>query len=204
MERAVRVRFAAGLRLVGRDSHSTKPDYDHDQDDEQEAGHTLQRGGQFMAMHRWPLPRNSSHNLERKEGVVTAQANGTFEVELAPQPMSSVAPDSSLSRMSIEKRFRGDLEGTSRGEMLSARTDVEGSAGYVAMERVTGSLHGRRGTFILQHSGTMNRGAQEQFSVTVVPDSGTGDLAGLTGRMTIRIEAGEHFYELEYTFADAT
>ena len=115
---------------------------------------------------------------------MTAYANGTFEVELAPQPMTGSDQDGALSRMSIEKRFLGDLEGTSRGEMLGARTDVEDSAGYVAIERVTGILHGRRGTFILQHSGTMHRGAQEGFSITVFPDSGTGDLAGLTAWST--------------------
>jgi hypothetical protein len=161
------------------------------------------RGAGLKACAQRPLPRNGTFNLEpNRRKVVTAYANGTFEVELASQPMTGADQDSALSRMSIEKRFRGDLEGTSRGEMLGARTDVEGSAGYVAIERVSGTLHGRRGTFILQHSGTMHRGVQEGFSVTVVPDSGSGDLVGLTGRMTIRIEDGDHFYEFEYTLAD--
>ena len=100
--------------------------------------------------------------------------------------------------MSIDKQFHGDLEAVSKGEMLSAMTEVKGSAGYVAIERVTGSLHGRKGSFVLQHSGTMNRGSAT-LSVTVVPDSGTGQLVGLAGKMAIVIEAGKHSYELEYT-----
>jgi len=99
--------------------------------------------------------------------------------------------------MSIDKKFSGDLEATSQGEMLAAMTAVKGSAGYVAIERVSGTLHGRHGTFVLQHSGTMTRG-MPALSVTVVPDSGTEELTGLTGRMTIKIDAGNHFYEFDY------
>jgi hypothetical protein len=124
-------------------------------------------------------------------------ATGTFEVKLAPQ--STDAPG--LGRMSIDKQFHGDLEAVSKGEMLSAMTEVKGSAGYVAIERVTGSLHGRKGSFVLQHSGTMNRGAAT-LSVTVVPDSGTDQLAGLVGKMALVIESGKHSYELEYTLPD--
>jgi hypothetical protein len=102
--------------------------------------------------------------------------------------------------MSIVKRFHGDLEATSYGEMLSAVGDVKGSAGYVALERVNGILQGRSGSFVLQHSGTMTRGAPE-LSVTVVPDSGTGELVGLSGRLTIKIESGAHSYEFEYTLS---
>ena len=120
-------------------------------------------------------------------------AIGTFEVKLAP--LATDVP--TASRMSIDKQFHGDLEATSKGEMLSVMTEVKGSAGYVAMERVTGTLHGRSGSFVLQHSATMNRGAP-QLSVTVVPDSGTGELAGLSGKMAINIEAGKHSYEFEY------
>jgi len=120
-------------------------------------------------------------------------ATGTFEVKLAPQ--QTEAP---IGRMSIDKQFHGDLEATSKGEMLSAMTEVKGSAGYVAIERVTGTLHGRKGSFVLQHAGTMNRGAAS-LSVTVVPDSGTGELAGVSGKMAINIEAGKHSYEFEYT-----
>ena len=132
------------------------------------------------------------------QAVVTARARGTFEVELTPQAPGGAPPDSALGRLAIDKQFRGDLVGTSRGQMLTAMTPVEGSAGYVAIERVTGKLHGRSGSFVLQHSGTMTRGAPE-LAVTVVPDSGTEELAGLTGRMAITIAGGKHSYELEYT-----
>ena len=120
-------------------------------------------------------------------------ASGTFEVKLTPQP----AGESPLGRMAIDKRFSGGIEGTSRGEMLAAMTAVEGSAGYVALERVEGTLDGRGGTFVLQHSGTMERGAQ-RLSIAVVPDSGTGELAGLTGSMSLEIAAGVHSYRFEY------
>ena len=126
------------------------------------------------------------------------RAAGTFDVKLAPQPLADAQADPLMGRMSIDKQFHGDLEGTSKGEMLSARTPTEGSAGYVAIERVTGSLGGKKGSFVLQHTGTMNRGAQH-LEITVVPDSGTGDLAGLTGTMSIRIADGKHFYELIYS-----
>jgi hypothetical protein len=102
--------------------------------------------------------------------------------------------------MSIDKQFHGELEGTSKGQMLAVSSDVKGSAGYVAMERVNGTLQGRRGSFALQHSGTMTRGAP-QLSVSVVPDSGTDQLEGLSGKMTINIVDGKHFYEFDYTLA---
>jgi len=124
-------------------------------------------------------------------------ARGTFEVKVTPQPLSYDAGDAMLARMSLEKQFHGDLEGTSSGEMLSAGSPVKGSAGYVAIERVSGALAGRNGTFVLQHSATMNRGTPS-LSITVVPDSGTGDLVGLTGKMNIIIEGHEHSYEFEY------
>lgn len=104
--------------------------------------------------------------------------------------------------MSLDKQFHGDLEGTSKGEMLTAMTSVQGSAGYVAIERVSGTLHGRSGTFVLQHNATMTRGAP-QLAIIVVPDSGTGQLAGLAGKMTINIADGKHSYEFEYTLAAA-
>src|SRR5437667_12856734 len=112
------------------------------------------------------------------------RATGTFEVKLAPQTAADAMP----GRMSIDKQFHGDLEATSKGEMLMAGTAVKGSAGYVAIERVTGKLHGRDGTFILQHNATMTRGAGE-LNIIVVPDSGTGELTGLTGKMAITIAA---------------
>jgi hypothetical protein len=124
-------------------------------------------------------------------------AEGRFEVQVTPEAPAPDA-DPALGRLTIDKRFSGDLEATGRGWMLSAGTDVKGSAGYVAIERVSGTLHGRRGSFVLQHSGTMNRGAPE-LSITVVPDSGTGELAGLAGRMSIVIANGAHSYRFDYT-----
>jgi hypothetical protein len=124
-------------------------------------------------------------------------AGGMFDVKVTPQAVED--GDAGPGRMSIDKQFHGDLQGTSRGFMLaSAAAVVKGSGGYVAMERVTGTLKGRTGSFVLQHSGTMTRGTP-QLSVTVVPDSGTGQLEGLTGTMNIKIDAGKHSYEFEYT-----
>jgi len=129
---------------------------------------------------------------------MTIAAQGTFDVKITPQAADDASPDAAIGRMSIDKQFHGDLEGTSKGQMLAVMTDVKGSAGYVAMERVTGTLQGRNGAFALQHSGLMTRG-EPQLSVTVVPDSGTGQLVGLTGRMTINIAEGKHSYVFEYT-----
>ena len=123
-----------------------------------------------------------------------SRVRGEFEVKLTP---CEGAADG-LGRMSIEKRYTGALEASARGEMLTASTEVAGSAGYVAVERVDGSLGGREGTFLLQHSATLTRGAP-QLSIGVVPDSGTGELVGLVGRMTIEITGGKHFYVFEYT-----
>lgn len=122
------------------------------------------------------------------------RASGAFEVKLAPQP-TEAAP---VSRLSIDKEFKGELAGTSRGEMLAFQSATDGSAGYVAMEQVTGTLNGRSGTFVLQHSGTMNRGTQH-LDLTVVPDSATGELEGLSGSMRIIIEGKAHSYEFDYT-----
>lgn len=132
--------------------------------------------------------------VPKKEVKRMLRASGTFEVKLTPQTPA----DPSLGRLTIDKQFQGDLAGSSRGEMLSAMTPVKGSAGYVALERVTGKIGDRSGSFVLQHTGTMNRGEPEQ-AVTVVPDSGSGGFDGIAGRMTIRIEGGKHFYEFEYT-----
>lgn len=127
-------------------------------------------------------------------------ARGTFEVKLTPQPVDGDAP--AVGRMSIEKQFHGDLEAVSHGQMLAAATGVKGSAGYVAIEQVTGTLHGLNGTFVLQHSGTMTRGAP-RLSISVVPDSGTGELAGISGTMAIIITDGKHSYDFEYSLAEA-
>ena len=129
-----------------------------------------------------------------------ALALGSFEVQLNPAPEEFQA-DTLLGRMVMAKQFHGDLEGTSQGQMLTAGTSIPDSAGYVALERVSGTLHGQSGSFILQHTGTMNRGVP-QLSITVVPDSGTDQLAGLAGVMTILISDGAHSYELEYSLPE--
>ena len=128
---------------------------------------------------------------------MTAHASGTFEVQMEPQSEDK-AEGATLGRMRLSKQFHGGLEGASTGEMLTATSGVKGSAGYVAMERFSGSLDGRSGSFVLQHSATMARGTAQQ-PVTVVPDSGSGQLAGLAGTMTIQISGGKHSYDFAYT-----
>jgi hypothetical protein len=125
---------------------------------------------------------------------MTRQAKGEFEVSIVPQTDREVK---GLNRMTIDKQFRGDLDAVTQGQMLSARTDIPESAGYVAMERVEGKLHGREGSFVLQHTGTMSRG-KPSLLVTVVPDSGTGELSGLTGTLSINIVDRKHYYEFTY------
>jgi hypothetical protein len=136
----------------------------------------------------------------RKETAMTSHASGKFEVKLTPQAPEDKTADGTPARMSIDKQFHGDLEATSKGQMLSAGTVIKGSAGYVAIEKVSGTLQGRKGTFVLQHSGTMTRG-EPTLSVTVVPDSGTDELVGLAGKMKIIIAEGKHSYEFDYTIA---
>lgn len=125
-------------------------------------------------------------------------ATGEFVVKMAPLAVENMPEGSPFGRLSIDKSITGDLVATTAGQMLSAMTAVKGSAGYVAIERVDGVLHGRAGTFVLQHSGTMNRGTPTQ-SITVVPDSGTGELTGLAGVFTIIIADGTHRYEFAYS-----
>ena len=134
--------------------------------------------------------------------VVTTRATGTFEVKLNPLAPYETAEAALLGRLSIDKQFHGDLEGTSRGEMLTAGSSVKGSAGYVAIEHVTGTLQGRSGRFSLQHFGTMTRGAPH-LVISIVPDSGTGQLEGIAGTMQIDISGGKHSYTLEYTLPGA-
>lgn len=126
------------------------------------------------------------------------RATGTFEVKIAPLDAYNKNEGSLAGRMSIDKQFRGDLDATSKGEMLTAGTATKGSAGYVAIEKVTGTLKGKTGSFALMHTGTMQAGAF-QLTVSVVPDSGTGQLVGLAGKMAIIIAEGKHSYEFEYT-----
>jgi hypothetical protein len=130
---------------------------------------------------------------------MSESAAGSFDVEMKPEAASGDALDLGAgSRFSLLKHFRGGLEATGTGDMLAVRTGTEGSAGYVAMERVVGTLQGRAGSFALQHSGTMDRG-RPTLSVTIVPDSGTGDLAGIAGEMSIEVTPGGHSYVLRYT-----
>lgn len=127
------------------------------------------------------------------------RAAGDFEVKLAPLEPYNRDADAALGRMSIDKIFEGDLQAVGKGEMLSAGSPQSGSAGYVAIERVTGMLHGRRGSFALQHNATMHRG-EFALNIIVVPGSGTDGLAGLSGTMNIIIADGQHSYEFEYEF----
>ena len=131
---------------------------------------------------------------------MTSTAHGTFDVKLAPQPADPYADGAALGRMTLDKEFHGPLEATSKGQMLTGMSSVKGSAGYVAIERVTGRLDGRRGSFILQHSGTMSRGAAS-LVISVVPDSGTDELAGLSGTMSIAVVEGQHTYDFTYTLS---
>jgi hypothetical protein len=142
-----------------------------------------------------------AHSRPQKGANVTLHAKGTFEVQMTPQPGDDSAAGVTISRTNLDKQFHGELEGASKVQMLGTMTSVKGSAGYVAMERFTGTLAGRAGGFVLQHSGTMNRGTL-QLSVTIVPDSGSGQLTGIYGSMTIEITEGKHYYDLAYTLPE--
>ncbi len=140
---------------------------------------------------------NSAFTQSKQGKVMTNRASGTFEVKMSPQEA-----DMSVGRMTIDKQFQGDLVGASKGQMLMASSSsVKDSAGYVAIEKVTGTLNGRRGSFYLQHNGVMTRGVGE-LTITVIPDSGTDQLAGLRGKMNIIIADGKHSYEFEYTLGE--
>ena len=144
----------------------------------------------------------SSDSGTTQKGAPVTQAKGTFEVKLDPQGEADKAEGSTLARMSLDKKYHGDLEATAKGTMLTAGTDVKGSAGYVAIERVTGTLNGKTGSFVLQHNGTLSRGTPVQ-NIIVVPDSGTGQLAGISGKLLVIIADGKHSYEFEYTLPAA-
>jgi Protein of unknown function (DUF3224) len=141
-------------------------------------------------------PAQTTSAQSTKEKTVN-HASGTFDVKLAPLT-DEFSSDTGIGRNSIDKVFHGDLEGTSKGQMLAAMGSIKGSAGYVAMEKVTGTLKGRAGTFVLQHSATMTRGTPE-LSIKVMPDSGTDQLEGITGTLNIKIEDGNHSYEFDYS-----
>jgi len=133
---------------------------------------------------------------------MTLLARGPFAVTMTPQAPDDTPAGAAVSRLSLQKQFHGALDATSTGQMLAVRTEIDGSAGYVAMEQVTGTLQGRRGAFALQHSGTMERGTAS-LTVTVVPDSGTDQLVGLAGTLAIEIVDGQHMYDLTYTLPAA-
>jgi hypothetical protein len=142
-------------------------------------------------------------NQPEKENAAMHHVSGSFDVKIEPQTADNAAArESGLGRMSIDKQFHGDLEATSKGEMLSFMNREAGSGGYVALEKVTGTLGGRSGSFVLEHDATMDRGAP-MLNIIVVPGSGTGELAGLTGAMKIRIESGKHYYEFDYMIPPA-
>ena len=146
------------------------------------------------------MPRRVAPGFFGCPNHMTSHATGTFDVTLTPQPPRDGEYAFPI-RLRLEKKFQGDLAGTSAGEMLSAMTDVKGSAGYVALERVEGSLSGKHGTFALQHSGTMDRG-RPSLAISVVPDSGSGELVGLTGSMAIEIADGVHRYDFAYALPE--
>ena len=128
----------------------------------------------------------------------TMKVSGEFQIKLQPMDFYAKGNEGiNFGRMSIDKAFSGALEATSKGEMLSAMTATKGSAGYVAIEQVSGLLSGKKGSFVLQHFGTMNRG-KDNLVLEVVPDSGSGELSGISGKMSIKIENGKHTYEFEY------
>jgi hypothetical protein len=130
--------------------------------------------------------------------TTSTRASGNFDITMNPHAPYDTSDGVSLARVSIIKQFHGDLDASSTVEMLGARTPIEGSAGYVAIERITGSLHGKSGSFVLQHSGTMTRGRADAI-VSVVPDSGTGELLGIVGQMKIDVVDGKHLYTFDYT-----
>ena len=144
----------------------------------------------------------SSDSGATQKGANVIQAKGTFDVKVDPQGEADKAEGSTLARMSLDKKYHGDLEAGAKGTMLTAGTDVKGSAGYVAIERVTGTLNGKTGSFVLQHNATLSRGTPMQ-NIIVVPDSGTGQLAGITGKLTVIIADGKHSYEFDYTLPAA-
>jgi hypothetical protein len=140
--------------------------------------------------------RVTKTEADQTKTTMTQHATGTFEVKLTPQ--DDKTGDASMGRMTFEKQWQGDVEGTSTGQMLTGGDVKTGSAGYVAMEKFAGSVKARKGTLIFQHSATMTAGKGD-LTITVVPSSGTEDLKGISGKLTIKIENGKHFYDFEYS-----
>jgi hypothetical protein len=149
----------------------------------------------------FPQAQPQEHSDNPKEKTLSAHANGAFDVKISPLTLSEQSADPKLGRMSIEKQYLGELEATAKGEMLTAQSEMKESGVYVAVERVTGTLNGKRGSFAMYHSGVMNRGKPE-LKITVVPDSGTDELQGLTGKMNIKIDNGKHSYDFEYSLPE--
>jgi hypothetical protein len=158
-------------------------------------------GGVSAAEQASPPASPPASALAPKPAALVPRASGSFDVKLTPLVPDDTHDGTSLGRMSLEKQYYGDLDGTARGEMLTAMTTVKGSGSYVAIERVIGTLGGRSGSFVLQHIGTMTRG-DPQLSISVVPDSGTGQLSGIAGRMTITVAEGKHSYQFAYSLPE--
>jgi hypothetical protein len=152
----------------------------------------------WLALGVCASPQAVAPNLARKVPVMTRHAEGSFDVKTTPVAADDASSGTAIGRFALDKQFHGDLEGTSKGEMLGAGNPATGSAGYVAIEYVTGTLEGHSGSFALQHMGTMDHGKFE-LTVVVVPGSGTGELAGIDGKMAIIIASGKHSYKFEYT-----
>ncbi len=134
-----------------------------------------------------------------KEASTTMHATGPFDVKMIPQDDNAV---DGVTRILIDKQYHGDLEGTGKGEMLTGGMSAEKSGVYVAIEKFSGSLHGRSGSFLLCHTGIMSRGKPE-LTILVGPDSGTGELAGIAGKLTVNVADGKHSYDFEYTLPSA-
>jgi len=147
----------------------------------------------------WMGHAQSGTATPNRNAGVTMHATGTFVVKMAPAEASAIGQQAGIGRMTIDKTFSGMLEGTSQGEMLTAGTEATGAGAYVALERITGSIDSHKGEFLLMHDGTMLKNSPGAWHVVIVPNSGTGELAGIAGKMTIIIAGGKHSYEFAYT-----
>jgi hypothetical protein len=164
------------------------------------AGGAMRTGGAPYIDAR-SLPAANSPVLNESR-MTTMHARGTFEVQLAPQPIDAYTDGATMGRMTIDKQFSGDMIATSKGQMLTGMGNIKGSAAYVAIERVTGTVNGKRGSFVLHHTGVMANGAQS-LAIVIAPDSGTDDLTGIAGSMTLVIEGKMHSYDLAYALPAA-
>lgn len=156
----------------------------------------------FLSVPAFVSAQSSNSKLPSKDGNMSLHAEGTFDVKTVPLPAEQAMAGTTIGRYGLDKQFHGDLEAATKGEMLGAGNPATGTAGYVAIEQVTGTLHGRAGSFALQHFGTMEDNKFD-LAVKVVPGSGTGDLIGISGTMTIKIVSGKHSYLLDYTLPAA-